>query len=116
MSVAVGRRNQWIDSSGTRWRVTSPLEQWDAAWMTISEVNERVPLVLLSGGPKDGWVYDSTRIESGPPPRGGVEWGAIQYEDVTILAELEDGRLARVYEQASETAETLADPVSRETR
>ena len=29
---------------------------------TVQEVENRVPLVLLCGGPKDGWIYDAQHI------------------------------------------------------
>lgn len=66
-------------------------------YMTIGDVHEAVTLILMDGGPKDGWVYDITR--AGKEEHRG-EPGTFTYEDVVELGKLEDGRIVRIYRPA----------------
>lgn len=75
--------------------------------MNMSEVQETVPLFLLVGGPKDGWVYDARHIER---REATDDPNAIQYEDVSELGILDDGRLVRIFAPAAPTAGAAAPP------
>jgi hypothetical protein len=60
------------------------------------EVPELVPLIIVDGGEKDGWVYDSRDFK--PAPRRIEASDSVQHFEYTgEIGQLPDGRLARVY-------------------
>ena len=64
--------------------------------LTVAEVEERVPLILLDGGPFDGMVHDSRSIRRAEVG-AEVEPGVVRYTYATEIGRLPDGRVARLF-------------------
>ena len=64
-------------------------------YLSIGEVQEKVPIILLSGGPFDGLVCETPRQKDPFEPQ--AEHSA-SYKSHGALTYLSDHRIARVYE------------------
>jgi hypothetical protein len=80
--------------------VLGPPPNGKAFWSAL-DVEERVRLAICEGGAKDGWVYDLDRMKpSDPDNQPMLNVGSVSYEYRGDLAQIPDGRIARVFRVA----------------